>query len=43
MPVALFGDGHNFSFDHQIFIDEEPRFYEFKNEAVCLTAAQDYS
>lgn len=31
MPAGFFPDSVSFDFDHQIFIDEKPAYYEFAN------------
>ena len=43
MPVGLFGDDTGFSFDHQVFIDEKPSFYDFANETTNMTGAEVFA
>ncbi len=40
MPVGLFGDDISFRFDHQVFIDERPAFYQFANETEDMTGEE---
>ena len=37
MPVGLFNDDIPFAFDHQVFIDEKPLFYQFLNQTKDMT------
>jgi hypothetical protein len=43
MPVGLFGDGSDYQFDHQIFIDEKPDFYDFANKTKNMTGAEVFA
>ena len=43
MPLGLFDDDIPFVFDHQIFIDEKPSFYEFANETSDMTGAEVFA
>lgn len=39
-PAGLFAADIDGVFDHQVFIDEKPAFYEFKNNTRDLTGAE---
>jgi len=39
MPAGLFPDG-DLNFDHQVYIDEKPAYYDFGNKTENLTGAQ---
>ena len=39
MPAGLFAD-NALQFDHQVFIDEKPAYYDFSNQTENLTGAQ---
>ncbi len=43
MPVGLFADGTGLVFDHQIFIDEKPGYYDFANETKKMTGAEVFA
>jgi hypothetical protein len=43
VPVGLFDDLGNLEFDHQIFIDEKPEFYDFANETHKMTGAEVFA
>jgi hypothetical protein len=43
MPVGIFEDGGKWVFDHQIFIDEKPEYYNFSNETHNLTGAEFFA
>ena len=38
--AGLFDDNKQFVFDHQVFIDEKPDFYNFSNETNNMTGAE---
>jgi hypothetical protein len=40
MAAGLFGDVEGYVFDHQVFIDERPGFYEFANKTKDMTGAE---
>lgn len=40
MPAALFDQLENINFDHQIFIDEKPDFYDFSNKTKMMTGQE---
>ena len=40
MPVGLFDDDSQLVFDHQIFIDKKPAFYDFENQTKNMTEAE---
>ncbi len=42
LPAGLFGD-EGYVFDHQIFIDEKPDFYDFANETENMTGAEVFA
>ena len=39
-PAGLFTDQDGFNFDHQVFIDEKPDYYEFANQTHDMTGAE---
>ncbi len=43
MPVGLFNEEHSFHFDHQIFIDEKPKYFSFANETKNMTGAEVFA
>jgi hypothetical protein len=43
VPVGLFDDNQQWQFDHQIFIDEKPAYYDFANQTENLTGAEAFA
>ncbi|WMS85671.1 GFA family protein [Pleionea litopenaei] len=43
MPVGLFNNIANLEFDHQIFIDEKPTYYEFANQTKNMTGEEVFA
>ena len=43
MSAGLFTDQTGITFDHQVFIDEKPDYYEFANETRDLTGAEIFA
>ncbi len=43
MPVGLFDSCEGLVFDHQMFIDEKPKYYCFANETKNLTGAEVFA
>jgi hypothetical protein len=43
MPVGIFDNDDMFIFDHQIFVEEKPSFYDFKNETKNMTGAEVFA
>ena len=43
MPAGLFGDEIPFVFDHQVFIEEKPGFYEFSNKTKDMTGEECFA
>ena len=43
MPAGLFADDTTFKFDHQIFIDEKPAYYDFANETENMTGPEFFA
>lgn len=41
--AGLFDDIHSYKFDHQIFIDEKPGYYDFKNQTQNMTGAEVFA
>ena len=37
IPIGVFDDDPALSFEHQVFIDEKPSFYEFSNKTKDMT------
>lgn len=42
IPVGLFDEQSDFNFQHQIFIDRKPAFYEFINRTENLTEEETF-
>lgn len=40
MPVGLFTNDDDLSFERQVFIDEKPHYYDFANKTENLTGAE---
>lgn len=40
LPVGLLQSEGDYRFSHQIFIDEKPEYYDFKNETQNMTGAE---
>ncbi|WP_119166235.1 GFA family protein [Algihabitans albus] len=40
VPAGLFENEEGLVFDHQVFIDEKPAFYDFSNETENMTGAE---
>lgn len=43
MAAGFFTDSDGLNFDHQVFIDEKPDFYEFANETQNMTGAEVFA
>lgn len=43
MPIGLFENSDDLKFDHQIFIDEKPAYYDFSNDTSQLTGAEVFA
>ena len=43
LPVGLLQGDNNFQFTHQIFVDEKPEYYDFKNETQNMTGAEVFA
>lgn len=43
MPVGIFEDDGTLVFEHQIFIDEKPEYYDFSNKTHNLTGAEFFA
>lgn len=43
LPVGLLQTDPQFALTHQIFIDEKPDFYEFKNDTQNMTGAEVFA
>ncbi|MFK7794554.1 MAG: GFA family protein [Gammaproteobacteria bacterium] len=43
IPAGLFENTDNFVFDHQVFIDNKPHYYDFANNAENMTEAQVFA
>ena len=43
IPVGLFEGSEDLVFDHQVFIDEKPDFYEFSNDTNDMTGAEIFA
>ncbi|MFV0665299.1 GFA family protein [Denitromonas sp.] len=43
LPAGLFDEAPGFSFDQQIFVDEQPAYYRFANDTRNLTGAEVFA
>lgn len=43
VPVGLLENQQDLDFDHQIFIDEKPEYYEFANQTHNMTGAEVFA
>ena len=43
IPVGLFESESDFTFTHQVFIDEKPDYYSFANETKNMTGADIFA
>jgi hypothetical protein len=43
MAAGIFADQSGLTFDHQVFIDEKPDYYEFANETKDMTGAEVFA
>lgn len=43
LSLGLFADDNDMRFDHQIFIDNKPYYYEFKNKTHNMTGAEVFA
>lgn len=43
IPVGILESEEQFKFTHQIFIDEKPGYYEFKNDTKNMTGAEIFA
>ena len=43
VPAGLFGGDATVNFDHQVFIDEKPSYYDFANETNDMTGAEVFA
>ena len=43
VSVSLFEDSKDLNFDHQIFIDEKPDFYDFANQTKNMTGEEVFA
>ena len=43
IPVGLFDDCSDIEFDHQVFIDDKPEYYDFANKTKNMTGAEVFA
>jgi len=43
MPVGLFDDDQDLVFNHQVFIDEKPSYYNFAEKTDDMTGAEIFA
>lgn len=43
VPVGLFDDQHDLVFEHQVFIDKKPSYYNFSNRTKDMTEAEIFA
>ena len=43
MPAGLFDDSDDLQFDHQVFVDQRPSYYQFANQTEELTGEECFA
>lgn len=43
LPLWLFGEGEDWRFEEQIFVDEKPAFYSFSEQTATLTGEEVFA
>ena len=43
IPTGLFDNADNFIFDHQVFVDNKPHYYDFANHTKDMTEADVFA
>ena len=43
IPIGLFDDAQNLTFQRQVFIDEKPDYYSFYNNTLNMTGAEIFA
>ena len=43
IPAGLFDNADNFIFDHQVFVDNKPHYYDFANHTRDMTEAEVFA
>jgi hypothetical protein len=43
IPAGLFENSDDFIFDHQVFVDNKPRYYDFANHTKNMTEAEVFA
>ena len=43
IPVGIFDDDEDLVFDHQVFVDKKPSFYDFDNDTHDMTEAEVFA
>ena len=43
IPAGLFENADNFIFDHQVFVDNKPHYYDFANHTKNMTEAEVFA
>lgn len=43
IPAGLFDQNESFEFDHQVFIDKKPSYYNFSNKTKNMTEAEIFA
>ena len=43
LPIGLFDNDTNFTFDHEIFFDEKPHYYKFSDKTKHMTGAEIFA
>ena len=43
MPVGLFEKLDDIEFDHQVFIDDKPKYYDFANKTKNITGEEVFA
>lgn len=43
VPAGLFENSPEFVFDHQVFIDKKPSYYDFSNTTINMTEAEVFA
>ncbi|MFK7816429.1 MAG: GFA family protein [Gammaproteobacteria bacterium] len=43
MMVGLFDNLDDIEFDHQVFVDDKPKFYDFSNQTISMTGEEVFA
>jgi hypothetical protein len=43
IPCGIFDDDNDFTLHHEIFIDDKPAYYDFRNDTIRMTGAEVFA